>query len=186
MRQMRILSVAVVSVCVLGIAMVANVSAQQFHASTTGKLLGKQLGNQVFETGAGTVTCTTAASTGTATALLVLTQLIETKYSNCTAFGFAEVKINTAKYLFSADNGQVTLDNTILIEVPLGGCSVSVPPQALKQVVYDNSNKKIIELSKVTGIQSTGSGGLCGGTNTVGTYTGNNQLELDGGTVSWS
>lgn len=173
------------SACLLSVVVAASASAAFFHASKTGKLTGQQTGNQTFNTGSGNVICTKAASSGTATALLVLTQLIQTTYTGCTAFEFASVTINTADYLFNADNGLVLLDNTLKIEVPLAGCNVIVPPQDLFTVTYDNQSGKLLELSNVHSIKSTGSGGLCGGVGTAGTYVGNNLLELTGGELSW-
>ncbi len=53
---------AVFVLCAIG---AANASAAQFTASATGSFEGKALSNQVFTTNAGTVTCSTAATTGT-------------------------------------------------------------------------------------------------------------------------
>jgi hypothetical protein len=175
------------SACLLSAVMATSASAAFFHASKTGTLTGKNDGLQTFNTGtgAGAVECTKAASSGTATALLTLVQLIQETYTGCTAFSFAEVKINTADYLFNADNGLVFLDNTLKIEIPLAGCEVVVPPQDLFTVTYDNTNNKILELSNVHSIKSTGSGGDCKGAGSSGTYVGNNLLELEGGSLSW-
>ncbi|HEX5852696.1 MAG TPA: hypothetical protein VFY36_06355 [Solirubrobacteraceae bacterium] len=171
--------------CALSVAVVSIASAQKFHADKTGALKGKQLGNQVFLTGAGTVTCTTASTSGTVTSLLALHQLVEVKYSGCTAFGFIKTHITPALYLFNADNGLVQLENGVLIN-PLGaGCEVHLAPQHLLGVAFQNTNKKIVEISKVHSIKSQGTGGVCGGANTTGTYTGNNQIELEGGTIEW-
>jgi hypothetical protein len=172
------------SACLLSVVVAASASAALFHASKTGKLVGKATNTQTFTTGAGTVECTKAASSGTATALLTLVQLIQVTYSGCTAFTFVTVEINTADYLFNADTGLVFLDNTLKIVIPKV-CEVVVPPQSLLQVTYDNTSKKILELSNVHSIKSTGSGGVCGGANSTGTYVGNNLLELEGGELSW-
>jgi hypothetical protein len=183
--RIKLMTLTTISACLLSVVVAASASAAFFHASKTGKLVGKQTGTQTFNTGSGAVECTKAASSGTATALLVLSQLIQTTYTGCTAFSFAEVKINTADYLFNADKGLVLLDNTLKIEVPLAGCSVTVPPQDLFTVTYDNKSGKLLELTNVHSIKSTGSGGLCGGSNSSGTYVGNNELELTGGELSW-
>ena len=183
-RNMKVWGVALVAVFALSAVAAANASAAVFKASGTGTLSGKALNNQVFNTGIGNVTCTTAASSGTVVAPLEKeTQEVAVKYSGCTAFGFVGVEISEAKYLFNA-NGSVNVVNTITIKVPAAGCSVTVSPQTgLKTITYVNSSGKIEEKTNVSGIKSKGSGGVCGGESTTGTYTGNNLIELVGGTI---
>ncbi len=185
MRQIKVIALAVMGACILSMAMAAGASAQKFHASKTGNLKGFALNTQVFNTGSGNVECTAAASSGTVTTLETLTQAINVKYSGCKAFGFINTDISEAHYVFSAD-GSVAVTNTITI-TPLGaGCTVTVGPQTLKEVKFKNSGSKITEETNVKNIVSTSSGGLCGSSSTTGTYTGNNDIELEGGTISWS
>jgi hypothetical protein len=185
-RRIKILTIAVLGVCVLGVAGVAGASAQQFHASKTGTLTGKATNTQVFNTGSGAVECTKAFSSGTVTAVLALTQLVTVQYTGCTAFGFINTEITPAQYIFNADNGEVKIENTITITPAGAGCKVTVGPQSLKTVKFKNSGSKLIEESAVKGIVSTSTGGLCGSSGSSGTYTGNNEIELIGGTISWS
>ncbi len=184
MKRIRVVALAVLCVC---LAVTASASAQQFHATVApGTLLGKALNVQKFVpfAGAGTVECTTAATTGSITAALSLHQLVTVNYGSCKAFGFVNVDIGPAKYLLSAD-GLAAIEGTIGINV-LGICTLTVKAQDLGTVKYKNSGKNIVEESAVTGIVSTGSGGVCGTANTGGTYTGNNEVSEDGGgTLSW-
>ena len=188
--------IIVVALAVLGVCMTATVSASahDFTASKLGTLLGKQTGNQVFTTtsGGSAVTCTTAATTGSITALLGLHQLVSVFYSGCTVPLANKVDISTAKYLLSAD-GLAAIESaiTIKVETILGNCTITVDPQDLGTVKYDtdpSNSSALLELSAVTGIVSLSSGEPCGpkGTLTGGTYTGNNLIIEDGGSLSWS
>lgn len=177
-----------VALAVLGVCMVATASASAFlfHATLVpGTLLGKATNTQKFVafSGSGTVECTSATTTGSITQKLALTQLVTVVYSSCAAFGFP-TSISAAKYVLSAD-GLAAIENTIVISVK-GVCTITVKPQDLGTVKYKNSGNNILEESAVTGITSTGSGGVCGGANTGGTYTGNNEVSEDGGILSWS
>jgi hypothetical protein len=187
-RRIKTMALTAVGVCALSAAVVSSASAQQFHASKTGTLKGVQLNTQVFNTGsgAGSVECKKAATSGRVTSLLALSQLVIVVYSECKAFSFVNATITPAHYLFSADNGLVKLDNTITITPEGAGCHVTVHPQDLKEVKFVNSGGKLIEESNVKNIASLSTGGLCGGNSAIGTYVGNNDIELEGGTLSWS
>jgi hypothetical protein len=179
-------TLAVAGLAMLSAMVASNASAQLFHASKIGTLKGKQLDNQELQIGAGLMGCTKAAASGRATQLLALSLLLTVQYSGCSFFSFSEIKINPAIYLLNADNGLVTLDGTVKMEIPLAGCSITFPPQTLTEVKYKNTAKKLTEESKVHSIKYTGSGGMCGGAGSSGTYIGNNELELEGGEISWS
>lgn len=185
MRQMKTLTLAIVIVAAsaFNVALTSTASAVVlFHASKTGTLKVTGLNSQVFNTGAGTIECKVTGS-GRVTAFLTLRLLLLEQYSGCVAFGFAEISSNPADYLVDASNGLVFFDNTVKFELPLAACSISLPPQNLFKESYDNSAGKVIDLSALTGVKSIGSGGLCGGANTTGTWTGNSEIELVGGTI---
>jgi ABC-type transport system substrate-binding protein len=185
MRNIKTWGIVLAAVFAFSAVSVANASASTFKSSSTGTLKGAQTSNQVFNTGFGTVSCTTATSSGTVTSTVTAEQEVGVKYSGCTAFGFIGAEISEAKYLFNA-NGTVKVLNTITIKVPGAGCSVTVSPQGpLSSITYTNKSGKIEESTKVSGIKSKGSGGLCGGENSNGTYTGSNLIELVGGTTEW-
>lgn len=179
-RFMKVLAVTGVAVFAFCAVAVASSSAASFKASETGSLTGTANGTQTFVTGAGEVKCTAAATTGEVTELEATHQKVVVNYSGCTAFGFVGVTISAAHYnLFSS--GSVNIEEPITISVPLAGCTVKVPAQeGLGTVTYANSGtKNIEEKSAVTGIHYEGSGGLCGGTGTTGTYSGNNIVKLN-------
>jgi hypothetical protein len=185
----------VVALAVLGVCMVttASASAHLFHATKLGTLLGQQTGSQVFTTKTGglPVACTSAVTTGSVTALLGLHQLVTVTYTGCTVLSIVKADISPAVYLLSAD-GLAAIEKTIEIKILGSGtsnCSIKVLPQDLGTVKYktDPSNSAaLIEESEVEGITSDGSGGECGTANTGGTYTGNNLIRLDGGSLGWS
>jgi hypothetical protein len=187
MKRMIVVALAVLSVCM---AATASASAHDFTATVNpGTLLGKQTGVQVFtpKAGGAAVECSTATTLGSITALLGLHQLVHVIYGGCLVAGIAKVHISLALYLLGADN-LVAILNTIkiLVLAPPLHCTITVPPQHLLGVTYKNSGNNIVEESKVHSIVSTGTGGQCGTANTGGTYTGNNEVSEDGGTLSWS
>jgi hypothetical protein len=187
MKRIIVVALAVLGVCM---AVTASASAHLFHATLLGgELLGLSTGTQIFKTKAGgaAVECSHAVTLGLVAALLGLHQLVTVNYSGCLEAGIVRIHISSAQYLLSAD-GLVAIEKTIKILVlgPPLHCSITVPPQSLLGVTYKNSGKNIVEESKVHSIVSTGTGGECGTANTGGTYTGNNEISEDGGTLSWS
>ncbi len=193
MRSMKKLSalVAVLALCAIG---AANASAAEFTASATGTLSGKAVANQVFTTNGGTVTCTTAATSGTIAKTADTQQTVKVKYSGCTAFGFATVDISEAEYQFTAGTGKnVHVKNTISITPTLFGaslCTVTVKGgQTVGTVDYSNASASTVKVDPtVSGIHYVSSGGSCGtaGTFENGTYTGANEVSrVGGGTVQY-
>ena len=65
------------------------------------------------------------------------------------------------------------------------GCEVLIEPQTLESLSYSNSSGKVTASATVIKIVSKGTGGDCGGENTEGSYTGDIQAEVEGGTVEW-
>jgi hypothetical protein len=184
LKTLGVLAVAVFALSVIGAASAS--AAPKFTASATGTLIGSAKTNQVFTTNGGTTTCTSAATEGAIVSTSSPEQEVTVTYGGCTAFGFINVKITPATYLFTA-NGEVHIKNTITIE-PIGaGCTVTVKPQTVKSVAFDNEpTNKITETSTVKAIKYTSTGGLCGSSGENGTYTGNSILERKGGgSVSW-
>jgi hypothetical protein len=183
--KLKVWGLALVAVFAFSAIASANaMAADHFKASSTGTLSGAQTGNQVFTTPAGKVTCTEASTSGTVATLEATEQEVTVEYEGCTAFGFIGAEISPAEYNLHA-NGVVDVLNEI--EINAASCHVIVPPQnGLTSVSYTNkTGGKIEEVSNVTGIHSTGNGGICGGESTTGTYVGNNLVGLIGGTVEW-
>lgn len=191
MRSIKTIGMAVVAVLALAVVGVAQASAHEFTASAVGLTIkGKALNTQVFKTSAGTVECTTATPSGKTEALKAETQKIAVNYGNCEAFGATEVSISTAHYDFNA-NGTVTIESAITINAKTifgEECVVTVEGgQTVGTVSYKPAEGKITEESKVEKIKSTATGGsFCGsGESSTGTYSGNNLVEAEGGTVGW-
>ncbi len=169
-KKIGAIALAVVAFSALG---VASASAAEFTASSTGSLTGAATADQVFNTGAGEVVCKTAATTGTVASTKATNQHVTVTYGTCKAFGIATVDISAATYNFTS-NGQVHIVNPITITVTgfLIECTVTVPAQTVGTVDFATSGTGVAVTPTVTGITSTGNGGLCGGHNTTGTYTG--------------
>jgi hypothetical protein len=177
--------IAVLAVCAFA---AASASASTFLSTNATTLLGKSTSSQTFTTGAGAeVVCSADTATGPASAGSQLEVLAIVKYTGCKVGGIFEATVSEADYDFSADNELVNLLNTVLIIVPAANnCHVTVPPQDLKGVTYDNlAGGKIDLLAKVTKISSQGSGGACGGASTTGTYSGNTLVSPELGEFKW-
>jgi hypothetical protein len=184
MKKLGVL-IAVFALCAIG---AANASAAQFTASAVGSLSGKAIAPQVFTTPGGTVTCNTAATTGTIEKTADTQQHVTVHYTGCTAFGFATVDITDATYQFTAGTGNnVHIKNTITITPTLFGasiCTTTVKPQTVGTVDYTNASATTVKVDPtVTGIKSTSSGGSCGpaGETSTGTYTGASEVSRVGG-----
>lgn len=184
MRYIKIL-VALSAIFALTAVGASAASAASFEASKVpGNLKGKATTTQVFTVNGGKVECTTATTTGKVVESPAAAQKVTVNYSGCKAFGFVSVTISPAEYNLHAA-GTVDILNTITINVA-GSCTVTVGPQSgLKTVSYENKSGKILEKSAVTGIKYTSSGGFCGTSGTNGTYTGNNEVEEEGGTLKF-
>ncbi|MHB1570059.1 MAG: hypothetical protein ACYCU0_06230 [Solirubrobacteraceae bacterium] len=196
----RLTSVAAVAAAMsMGFVGVASASAAEFESNNPGgKIKGHATSTQVFkaEAGGGAVECKTAETGGTAVGKSA-TQEVSVKYESCTAFG-EPATVSLAEYTFNVGSapvgtepvdGTAAVKNTITISVPLAGCEITVGKagnEALKTVEFTNSGEKLIEKTNVSGITDkvTGGIGFCGkeGENKNGTYTGNSEIEVEGGT----
>ena len=182
-RIVRVIGITLVALLALG----GVASGHEFESSVSGALSRVSNTNQVFTTGGGNeVVCTEDSVTGSAVAGKVLHILVSIGYLKCTVkvsiFSFP-ADVSTAKYLLSAD-GLVKLENTVSINI-LGICNLTIKPQHFATgVAYKNNGNNVVEESNVTGIVSEGSGGECKG-GTTGTYTGNTEVALAGGKISW-
>lgn len=183
-KKFGVLTVAFFTISVIG---VATASAAQFTYSAPGNLRGHAVsgteGKQVFTTGAGNVTCTTAEATGEITAFASSEQEFTVNYKTCTAFGIVNVDITPATYNFHA-GGTVEIVNPIAITVTggfLGNCTVTVPgSQTVGTIKFENSGTSKIKMTpNVTSIKYHGSTGLCGSAEekSNGTYGGVNEWE---------
>ncbi len=193
MRKIK-LGLALVAALVFSVAaMTASASASSFLSSVTGAaLLSEKVENQVFTTEEGTVECTVAkivkGVTGTAGAEEA-SQLAEIKYEKCLAFGFVPTTLTNAHYTFLA-SGKADLNNLVKIVSSngLGGtCEVSVKAkQNLGTIKYSTVGNNIKIEPTVTGITYT-AGSECPkpGTFTTGSYKGNSEAMISGGSLSF-
>jgi hypothetical protein len=184
--------VAVTCVAALALAVVSAAGAQaaaRFTASAAGKTIkGVQNGDQTFtaSSSAPAVICHKAATEGTTTGTEATSQEVTVHYTEChvATIGSPSATVSKATYDLAA-SGSVTITEPIEIAVSALGCHTTVEAQTVGSASYDNlSGGKIEQTSAVTGIHSTSSGGLCP-SGTTGTYSGNNIVELPGGTISW-
>jgi hypothetical protein len=204
MRSMKRLGVlfAVFALCAIGAAS-ASAENSEFTASAVGSINGIDLDDQVFNTGAGEVVCKKAVTSGTIASVAATNQHVTVNYSECTAFGFVGVHITPATYNFTAAKtveheggikttlpNQADVESAITITVTktlfTAHCSLVVGKQTLSSIDFANNGNNVIVTPTVTGIHSAGTGGVCGGTNTTGTYSGRSEVNrVSGGSVSF-
>lgn len=184
MLRVRILGLALVAAFALSVVAASSASAHFFNSTNTTLVLDKG-GEQKFTTGGGAeVICSEELSVGEVTAGQQLLTLAIVEYHKCKV-GIFSATVSLAHYDFSADE-LVNLLNTITINVPAGGCHVTVGPQDLKGITYANLAGGKLEIkAKAGGIVSEGSGGACGGKSTTGTYTGNSVVTAEVGEIKW-
>jgi hypothetical protein len=202
-RNLKALGLALVAVFAMSAVAASAAGAAEFHSASAGTALkGTQVGNHVFTVGSGfgSIKCTTANFTGTATNKTEKDQTITPEYKGCTdSFGrTADVNVGTAKYTFTpaapTTPAVVHVTGTITIQITPGGglgeCNVTIGAQEDNGIEYHNKEEggvKYVEVTtNTTNVVSTTSGGLfnCGvsnGTHTGGSYTG---VSVTRGTVS--
>jgi hypothetical protein len=187
LRIIRLMGMTLFAMLALG----GVASGHNFKSSVAGNFKAVSNQSQLFliVPSGDMVTCTKDAIVkGTDSSGLQLSILVEYEYTGCTVeiFGLQfAATVSLARWAFSADNELVKLENLILINVPIAKCNIHILPQHLKAVLYKNNGKKIVVEPHASKIASQGSGGECGGASTV-TYTGNTEVEVVGGEISWS
>jgi hypothetical protein len=191
MLRVRTIGLALVAVFAMSAIAASAASAHEFIGSPVGgAIVGKATTNQVFKVNAGETVCTEAAASGTVAAEKAEKQVVKVVYSGCKAFG-QPVKITEAEYEFNANGSTAVINKTITITVEgLGfGCTVKVAPTSnnkLETITYKNSGTtKLITEANVKTITYTTSGGFCSTGGSNGTYTGNVETGVTGGSVQW-
>lgn len=185
MKRIKMLVLSMLAALAVAAVGAASVSAtgHEFVASTTGKVKSKGTNTQIFKTGAGTIECTTVTGTGEIKVLKSATHKEVLTYTGCSGFG-GPIKVSSAHFEFNA-NGSARLEKRVTITPEGLGCEVLVEPQTLESIGYSNSSGKVTASANVFSIHSLGTGGVCGGENTEGSYTGSITAELEGGTLEW-
>lgn len=179
----RITGLAIMVACAVSAIAVSNASASHFSSTAAGALTVKKPQTQLFTTNEGNVECTVVKLTKGTAALLSLVQHATIQYEKCKAFGLTAT-ITPALYLFSADNGQVSVENTITITTLTCVVNVgSTSNKSLKTVVYKNSGSLIVLEPSVKSITYEAETGCPSpGTFSNGTYSGTSEIGLASGT----
>jgi hypothetical protein len=183
---------------ILGVAMVTafavvavdaisvSASGDEFVASKAGKIKSKG-STQTFKTSAGTIECkeVTGSSEVGASELKSVTHVEVLTFVGCKGFG--DPVTITAAHLELNANGSAKLEKKVTLKPEGAGCEVLIEAQTLAGFGYSNAaGGKVNVEPAVTAIHSKGTGGVCGGENTEGSYSGTIVSELEGGgTVEW-
>jgi hypothetical protein len=195
MRSIKTFSLAVVAVVAFSAVAAAGASAEEFVASKAGKLSGKAVNTQEFKTGTGaTATCTEVKPGGEIVSLKT-TELAPTfAYSGCRISGIGSASVGLADFTFILPFLGTILDDIAFKASVLGvKCTFQVDDQTFGgssgEGRYINKSGKIEIEMKVTKladeVTESNSKALCGeaGEKKEGTYTGDVELELEGGTL---
>jgi hypothetical protein len=197
MRSIKMFGLAIVAVVAFSAVAVAGASAEEFIASKTGKLNGKATNTQEFQTGTGAkVKCTTATPSGEVTETKATKQAVSVTYGGCSVEGIGTASVSLAMYTFFIPLEVSVLEPITITASVLGvKCKIEVTDQSLvtghsmSELEYENKSGKLLVKSKVTKIASeikeSNSTSLCGtaGEKKEGTYSGNVETELEGGTI---
>jgi hypothetical protein len=187
MRRIVILGVAMVAAfAVVAVdAISVSASGDEFVASKVGKIKSKGSA-QTFKTSAGTIECSevTGSSEILAGELKSVVHKEVLTFVNCKGFG-DPVAISAAHLELNA-NGSAKLEKKVTLKPEGAGCEVLIEAQSLGGFGYSNAaGGKVNVEPTVTAIHSKGTGGICGGENTEGSYSGTIVSELEGGSVEW-
>jgi hypothetical protein len=176
------LGLALLAASALAATFSASAFGHEFVVSKLGKLAGVQLGEQDFTvSGIGHVDCTEASGQGEATALKFLTFKEIITYSHCND---GNVTISPVHFEFNG-NGNALIEKTATVEEVGAGCEVLLRKQTLEGFEFENSSGKVTMAANFHGLHSAGTGGICGGEDTEGTYAGTLSISLVGGTIEW-
>lgn len=157
------------------------VEAESYPAAIVGSQLSSAKPFK-FTTSAGTTKCTgvqlhneSAAATGEVA--------LDVENTGCLAFGMtASLEMKSCKYVLVA--GGISLVCSKLgdgLVINTSGCTVTIPPQSLGSVTYENIGKGISRYVSATasgtGISYTTTGGACGASGSNGTFGGPFELK---------
>lgn len=184
-RLMMMIGLVLVAALTLAGVGAGSVSANghEFITSGTGKTKSKGTNVQKFKTGAGTIECSTVTGSGEVKETKMVTHKEILTYGGCSGFGVS-LKVSPAHFEFNA-NGSAKLEKQVIVSSESLTCEVLIEPQTLETLSYVNESGKVKSTATVTKIHSLGTGGVCGGENNEGSYSGGILGELEGGTVEW-
>jgi hypothetical protein len=183
--KIRILTAALVAVAALMGLQAGSASAVPlFHSEVAHTLgSGSQVGSMVFTVNAGTIKCNKITGTGTMSSATVTEVTSVPTFSECSAFGFVNVTIDTngCENIITADfEVHLTCPAGKNIEVTAFNCTVAFSPQSATTVEYtttgSGSTREIVAKEEGTGIHyvqtSKSFPGCTNGTFTNGTAKG--------------
>ncbi len=167
---------------------VSVASAAEFHVSSTpATVSGVQTTGNVFTTDAGTVTCKTAAYSGTMSVLTSSRLGMAPSYNECTAFGFINVPIheNGCTYEFWANGtSEVICPAGKAMEITAPFCTVTIGTQHIvgSNTMHPNLSKTdIIVTFNWVGVDYN----ECGTSKTNGSFTGGATVTKSGTGSIW-
>lgn len=204
MQIFRRTAMVTVTAMALVAVVVSTAGAEEFSTSGTGKLVGKALNTQKLKTGSlATVECTSASPAGEVTSEKYNEQPLSISYGGCTVSGLGSATVSLADYTFFLPHLVSILKSITITAKALGiECEISVAAgqslgSSAGEIEYTNKEKggqgTLEAKNKITKIASevvkSNSNSLCGAVgekSTTGTYTGNDEVELEGGTIGVS
>jgi hypothetical protein len=143
--KLRNLGLALLAVMAMGALSSSAASAGEFHSEsgTETVIKGSQVGTDVITVNAGTVKCSEVTYAGTQAGATATTVKVTPTYSECTAFGFVNTKIDTngCEFELSGDNGSVKIICPAgkAITVTAFNCEVTIFGQEVHEVLtYTN------------------------------------------------
>lgn len=191
--QLRAFGLAFAAVLAMGALSAPAAQAASFHSETAHTILsGSQpMANfDVYTVKAGTIKCTSATYSGTASSATTETITVTPSFSGCTAFGFVStpIDVNGCTYTFNAGNDDLVIDCFAAqgITVTAFNCHVRFVPQTVSSGIgYGNagsgSNRDITITSNLSGLKYTQESksfpGCTNGSFTDGLFSGSTTLK---------
>ncbi|MGO9760022.1 MAG: hypothetical protein ACLP1Q_02020 [Solirubrobacteraceae bacterium] len=184
MQRITIFGMTLLSaLAIAGVSAVSvSASGHEFVASKLVKTKSKSTNAQIFKTSAGTIECSEVTGTGEITSLKSEKHKEVLTFSGCIGFG-GGIKISNADFEYNA-NGPVKLENRVTITPEGLSCHVTMEPQTVESLHYEDDSGKLKSEATIYKIRSRGSGGDCGGEE-EGDFAGTIVGELEGGTLEW-
>jgi hypothetical protein len=187
---------ALAVVLIAGVLGVTGASAEELIASKTGHLTGKALNTQKLKFGKATFECTKAEGSGEITELKTTSLPWTVKLGNCSllSVGTATVTLLDETLFWFKPASVLHVDTDFSASAFGLKCSVSMPfGQSIgssTEITWVNKAGKIEEKNTITNIEyevtESNTSSLCGTVGekgTKGSYSGNDEIELEGGTI---
>lgn len=183
MRRTKV-AFGLVTMLVFGLAATATAFAAPFFSSTAiEKLLSEKVEMQIFNTEAMTIECTKATITAGQSSLETTEQAVTVKYEGCTAFGFLEVTVSPAEYIFFANENVAIVKN---ITIVTAGCEVVIKKELVTKATYVTKGANI-HLTPAVKIKAVAAGAVCTKVGPVnGEYKGNLEFMIPLGKMAFT